>query len=160
MSKLTEMLDRPGWDRWISNEPDSDERAAVMWMRHVAHRWGRRIDVHKFVQADAPGFFHSHVANAIRMVVAGGYVEEVYDVVAQRPCGEVVWRPGSFGIVRPGFVHRVARLLKGPSFSIWFRGRVTHPIRIYGEGVERAFAGSPFLIRLPDGGYENSQFND
>lgn len=148
------------YDRWISNRPNQDEADAVMWIKHIAHRFGCRIDLHRFVRADEPGFFHSHVALAFRYVRIGGYVEEIYDVQQQRPAGEVIWRPGSFGFIRPGFVHRVSSLLNGDSYSVWIRGRVTHPVRLYGAGIEEAFAGSPYLIRLPDGGFENSQFND
>lgn len=129
-----------------------------------------RADLHEFVAADAPGCYHSHIANAVRIVLAGGYVEEVLETgeccvggtpVSEFCCGFPRRRqrrfkqriePGHIGLIRPGFIHRVDSLLAGPSLSLWLRGRVTHAVRLYGEEYERRFVNNPAYIQLTDGG--------
>lgn len=117
------------WHRWIGNRPGGDVDTAVMFIRHLAHRWGRRIDLHRFVRADDPGCYHTHPATAIRIVLWGGYVEEVWPSLHQE-----LWLPGDVGIVTPGHCHRICRLADGPSYSLWLRGPITHDVELRGSG--------------------------
>lgn len=85
------------------------------------------LGVHVFVDGDEPECFHSHPAWAFRLVLWGGYVEEV-----QEPRHKRIWFPGRFGLVRPDFVHRIDRLLFKRSVSLWIRGPVVARIKTYG----------------------------
>jgi hypothetical protein len=138
------------WDRWIGNDPNGNDSTAVMWVKHLFHRWGRRIDLHKIVKPDDESTFHTHPATAVRVILHGGYVEEILQRVPQQCCigGPLrelcceeqqyirtfkVWLPGDVGIIRPEFCHRIHALIGGsPSYSLWFRGRITHDIRLVG----------------------------
>lgn len=142
------------WDLEISNDMNGP---TVLWIKHLWHspRLGWRIDLHKFTAADAPNCFHTHPANAWRLPFWGGYREEVLqarccvdgswglDITHDEVCLGCrhakpvtymqLWQPGNFGFVGPEFCHRVAELLNGRvSYSLWFRGRVTHAIKLCG----------------------------
>lgn len=120
------------WDRWIANDFDATEDEIVLRIKHLLHVRGRRMDFHKFSKADNPGCFHTHPSYAIRIVVWGGYVEELWPSMEQH-----VWSPGDIGLVQPDYCHRISRLLNGTSsYSLWLRGRVTHDIRICGPGYD------------------------
>jgi len=145
------------WDRLIWNKPDEEDSSPVLAIKHLFHweRFGFRIDLHKIMRADAENMFHSHPAIAWRVILWGGYVEEVLEPLTttgrlnrdwQRnmylrdgrcPCGiahKVLksWLPGDVGRVEPEFIHRIDRLIKGPSYSLWFRFRCTHDIYVGG----------------------------
>jgi hypothetical protein len=111
------------WDEWRGS---FDGRPAMLIKRLFSWR-GYRVDLHKFVRGDDPECFHTHPATAIRIVLWGGYVEEV-----ER--GKfVTWKPGRVGIVRPALCHRVASLLRESSYSLWLRGPVTAKVEIRGQ---------------------------
>ena len=113
------------WDEWIG----SMDGRPTMWIKHLFCRAGRHIDLHMFVSADDPGCFHTHPGRAFRLVIWGGYVEELED--GRRK----TWRPGMFGLVAPDLSHRIAELRNGRfSISLWIRGRKTHPIHLRGHG--------------------------
>lgn len=113
------------WDEWRG---DLDGRA-VMWIKTVAARLGCRIDLHKFVDHDSPGCFHTHPAHAVRIVLWGGYVEELEDGTLH------CWRPGDMGLVPPRMSHRVLGLLDAkPAYTLWLRGRKTHVVELRGDG--------------------------
>lgn len=125
------------WDRWIGNDPVGGVDSAVLWIKHLLHweRLGWRIDLHKIVQADAPNCFHTHPAFAWRIILpwngSKGYTEEVVD----RMTGETYhqdWMPGNVGLIEPSFTHRVSKVIAGPSYSLWLRGRCTEDIFIGG----------------------------
>jgi len=95
------------------------------------------------VQMPDPDNFHTHPATAIRIILKGGYVE-----VERRDDGrevEHVRGPGNVSLVRPQFCHRIARLLDGPSWSLWLRGPITHDV-VYlergGRAKRRTYASS------------------
>lgn len=147
------------WDRWVANRPEDTDESAVLRIKHLFYsgKRGWRVDFHRFDRADAVGCFHSHPALAVRVVVWGGYVEEVWKgepckrlckelEEGKFSCGAVCrraksefkeWLPGMIGIVRPEFIHRVNHLRGRRSYSIWIRGRVTHQIRTVGPGYEQ-----------------------
>ena len=95
------------------------------------------IGFHVFHQADDTGFFHTHPGWALRLVLWGGYVEEV---VRDRSdwlglCADQVLKtryffPGRFGLVAPSTEHRIDRLLFGKtSVSLWVRGPIVAKIK-------------------------------
>lgn len=68
-------------------------------------------------------------ARAVRIVLAGGYVEEI-ETGHRR-----VWRPAMVGIVRPSLSHRIASLINSRvSYSLWVRAPKTAPIALRGDG--------------------------
>ncbi len=115
------------WDEWRGS---MDGRPSML-IKRLFERWGYRVDLHKFVRGDDPGCFHTHPAMAVRIILWGGYVEQV-----ERPLGYYQWRrirPGMIGIVRPEHCHRIDSLLNGRcSYSLWLRGRKSAPVEIRG----------------------------
>jgi len=117
---------RRDYDRTIDSERDN---LPLIYIKYIANLFGRRIDLHKIAWPDPWECFHSHPANAIRIVLWGGYVEEYYD-------GRMVERkPGHIGLVRYSDIHRINRLRhERPSYSLWFRGKVRHQTQLKGTG--------------------------
>lgn len=114
------------WDFSVGSRPDGrGGYAPTFFGKHLFKFRGFQIRVHKFVSADEPGCFHTHPAYAFRLVLWGGYVEEVrsahppgYGYVSKRE----TWFPGRSGRVEPKFCHRIDRLLNGrSSWSLWIR---------------------------------------
>jgi hypothetical protein len=113
------------WDEWRGDLSGN----VTMLIKTLARLRGRRLDLHKFIAPDAPGCFHTHPAPALRLIVWGGYVEELEDGTRK------TWRPGMAGLVRPELSHRVAALRnQRASYSLWIRGRKTSQIELRGEG--------------------------
>jgi hypothetical protein len=116
------------WDEWRGS---FDGRPSMLIKRLLDWR-GYRIDLHKFIRADDEGCLHTHPATAIRVVLWGGYVEEI-----DHRDGRVSYRklrPGTVGIVRPELCHRIHALLNGRcSYSLWLRGQKRAQIEIIGN---------------------------
>lgn len=113
------------WDEWRG----SMDGKPTLWIRRLVSWRGRRLDVHKMVAADGVGCFHTHPAYAIRIVLRGGYVEEVEGGRYR------TWRPGMIGLVRPALSHRIAALRNGQfSVSIWLRFRHRAEVELRGSG--------------------------
>ena len=127
------------WDLWVGNELGTDTRPeeAVLFIKNLINRWRCRVDLHWIAQRDRYNFFHSHPAYAIRLVQMGGYVEEVVPKGAS--IGNTyyrTWKPGQWGVVTPGYIHRVHRLLEPTgSLSLWIRGPVIREIMVGGFGT-------------------------
>lgn len=118
------------WPEWIGTR---DGRITMLTKRLVSWR-GRNADLHKLVAADEAGCYHTHPATAIRVVLWGGYVEEMSDGSLR------TWRTGMVGVVRPGHAHRIHALRNGVvSYSLWLRGRRTHDVRLLGDGWQAQF---------------------
>ncbi|MAS67358.1 MAG: hypothetical protein CMK82_11260 [Pseudomonadales bacterium] len=116
----------PFWNKTVNSERDG---LPVLFIKNLIHLFGRRIDLHKIVYPDPRECFHSHPARAIRIILWGGYVEEMFDGTHRR------WWPGKIGIVRHSDIHRINRLLKErPSYSLWIRGKVRHETQLKGSG--------------------------
>lgn len=122
----------PFWDRWIGNldgEP-------VYFQKKLVSAFGWTLRLHKFVKADNPDCFHTHPAHAFRLVLWGGYVEEVM-TPPLRIFGRYTraWCPGMVGYVAPAFCHRVERLRNGhTSYSLWLHGPKVASIELHGIG--------------------------
>ncbi len=114
--------------RWHEWRGSMDGRP-TLWVRHILCGRGRHVDLHKMIGADDAGCFHTHPALAVRIVLWGGYVEEI-EGGARRTL-----RPGMVGIVRPSLSHRIESLCNGRiSLSLWIRFRKSAPVRLRGDG--------------------------
>lgn len=103
------------WDQWIG----SRDNEPTMFIKTLIDLFGRKVDLHKMIAADEIGCFHSHPAYAVRVVLWGGYQEELKTSGAIR-----AWRPGMIGLVRPQLEHRIHTLRNGRvSYSLWLRGK-------------------------------------
>ena len=129
----TEHQTREGkfWQYWVGSE---DGRPA-MWTSVLFSIGGYRATLHKMVRADDPGCFHTHPAFAIRVVLWGGYVEEICKTYP----GEGSFNyhkfryPGYVGLVRPELEHRIAHLLNHKSsYSLWLRGPIVQNFNVRG----------------------------
>jgi hypothetical protein len=138
------------WDRWIGN----NDNEPIYFQKVLFRAFGWTLRLHKFVKADAHGCFHSHPAHAFRLILWGGYVEEVY-YDATKPYGSTdgyaIWRPGMVGKIAPDFIHRVERLRNGhASYSLWLQGPTIASIELHGDGWPEDFVpfGSAIRVRV------------
>lgn len=114
------------WDDYRYNE---DPAKPVFWIKKLLRFRGFKVDLHKMVSADGLDRFHSHPYRAFRLVLWGGYIEQLEGNKI------VEWRPGMFGMVYPDTVHRIHALLNGRvSYSLWIAGPSTHRVRLVGSG--------------------------
>lgn len=112
------------WDEWRG----SMDGRPTLWVKHLLCGYGFHVDLHKIVGIDDAECFHTHPAYAIRIVLRGGYLEELEG-------GKVViWKPGYCGIVPPPLSHRIARLYKPASYSLWIRFRKRARVELRGAG--------------------------
>lgn len=119
------------YDEWIGTE----DGRPTMQMKHLFRRWDVRVSIHKMILADDPECFHTHTAWSVRLIVWGGYTEQL-EIGALRK-----WRPGCVGIVAPHLSHRIAILPRGVSFSLWLRFRKVAKVELRGKGWKNATAG-------------------
>lgn len=121
---IRRLLDRITLTEWIGTV----DGRATLWKRDLLAWAGWRVTLHRIVGADDPGCFHTHPATALRVILAGGYVEQLESGKGR------AWLPGRFGIVRPALSHRIAALIDGHSYSLWIRGPRRAPIELRGSG--------------------------
>ena len=99
-----------------------------MWIKNLISFRGYKLDIHKFIGADDKECYHTHPAKCFRLVVWGGYIEELES-------GDLVlWPPLRAGIVRPELSHRIAGTIFNFSYSVWFRFPKTAAIELHGSG--------------------------
>ena len=116
------------WDEWRG----SLDGRPVFWTKHLLCFWDCHMDLHKMVAADDKGCFHTHPAHAIRIILRGGYVEELEDGTLK------TWTPGSIGWVRPSHCHRIYRLYNWEwSYSLWIRFRKVAKVELRGDGWQK-----------------------
>lgn len=120
--------------RWKANPYTRKDGTTTFFMRKLLGFRGWTIRLHKFTDADDPGCFHSHPAKAWRLILWGGYVEEIYPVGYEENnispwFAFRTWKPGDFGYVAPDFVHRIDKLRGKVSISLWIRGPITHKVQ-------------------------------
>lgn len=116
----------------------------TLFVKHLLCGFGFHIDLHKMVAEDNPNCFHTHPAFAVRLILRGGYVEELESGTLR------TWRPGMAGVVEPSCSHRIARLLNGrSSFSLWLRLRKTAKVSLRGSGwaeMDQAFRAANTVL--------------
>lgn len=109
--------------KWKANPFVNKAGESVFSILNLIKFRGWTVRVHRFDHADDAGCFHSHPAVAYRLILWGGYWEETI-------WGDLVeWRPGSFGKIVPDFEHRIHKLRKRSSYSLWIRGPITHKVK-------------------------------
>jgi len=117
------------WDEWRG----SIDGRPTLWVRHLLCGRGFHIDIHKMIASDDPECFHTHPAYAIRVILWGGYVEELYG-----GCRWRTWLPGMIGLVTPACCHRIGGLRNGHvSYSLWIRFRKVAKVELRGAGWDR-----------------------
>ena len=121
---MRRLLDRVHFTDWRGT---LDGRA-IFWSRTLLEFAGWRVALHRMVGADDPGCFHTHPASALRVILVGGYVEEIEGGQGY------AWLPGQFGIVRSDLSHRIARLFGDVSYSLWIRAPKRQAIQLRGPG--------------------------
>lgn len=121
----------------------------TLWVRHLLCGFGRHVDLHKMVAPDDEGCFHTHPAYAIRIILWGGYAEELENGII------VTWKPGQVGIVRPECSHRIAWLRNGlASYSLWIRFKKRAKVYLRGDGwqaMEQTFRAPNTVLETVDG---------
>jgi hypothetical protein len=101
------------FDEWRGS---FDGRPAL-FIKKLVRAFGCVVQLHKFVRADDEGCYHTHPAWAMRLILKGGYVEELGDGT------RISWPPGMVGLVAPALEHRIHSLLDDrSSWSLWIRG--------------------------------------
>lgn len=98
----------------------------VLLIKYLIRWRGWELNLHKIVRPDEVGCFHTHPANAWRLILWGGYIEQLSDFSC------VFWDPGKFGKIRPEFEHRIAYLYGKASYTLWLRAPVTAAITTRG----------------------------
>lgn len=112
------------WDEWRG----AMDGRPTLWVKHLLCGFGFHIDLHKMIGPDDMGCFHTHPAYAIRIILRGGYLEELEGGKL------VVWKPGRVGIVKPTTSHRIARTYREASYSLWIRFRKRAKVELRGDG--------------------------
>jgi hypothetical protein len=124
---------REFWDEWRGHY---DGTVAMLIKRLVSVR-GWRIDLHKMVNPDMVGCFHAHPSHSWRVILWGGYVEEVAETGR-----EIEWRPMRAGFVHPTFGHRIAKLInKRSSYSLWISAPKCAEVQLIGPGWRKGADG-------------------
>ncbi len=79
MSKLLRSIvmwtNRPGKIQYTGNNK------VVMVSFYLFSMFGHTFKLHTFIREDVPECFHSHAGNSYRMVLSGGYTEELLEYV-------------------------------------------------------------------------------
>lgn len=113
------------WDEWRG----SMDGRPTLWVKHLLCGHGFHVDLHKMVAPDDADCFHTHPAYAIRVILWGGYAEELEGGFWR------MWRPGMIGLVRPSCSHRIAGFRNGRvSYSLWVRFRKVAKVIARGAG--------------------------
>lgn len=118
-----------GWRGDLNGNP-------TFFYRDLFTIFGWRVTIHKFVSNDMLECFHSHPAVAYRVVLWGGYEEEVMGDEGVRHIEDC--DVGYIGRVTPDYVHRIHSLKnQKTSVSLWIRGPKTDEIKLIGDGWKK-----------------------
>jgi hypothetical protein len=122
--------------------------AGILHIKKLVSFGGFQINLHRITGRDHVNVFHSHPAKAIRILLKGGYIEEV-------PKGRYsdydYWHCGRIGFIEPQFVHRIAHVEDNGSWTLWIRWPITHKIKLFnrigGELTQVAEVSSPGVLK-------------
>lgn len=121
------------WDEWRGD----DAGHVVMHVKHLMAWRGRKVDLHCIVAPDAAGCFHTHPANAVRLVMWNGYIEQIEQPQSTSHRLRDL-HGGSASLVAADMSHRIHALPRGMSYSLWLRGRKTREIKLRGPSWRAA----------------------
>lgn len=125
-------LDRNFWKDWRGNPEGETGRVpfekATMLIRRLLSFGGWNVDLHCFVGCDSEGCFHTHQAWSFRLVLWGGYIEELESGERR------LWFPLRCGFVSPHLSHRVVTPIYRRSYSLWIRSPKRHQVELRGTG--------------------------
>lgn len=127
------------WDKVLKSEKDG---LPLLYIKTLLSFGGRSIRLHKIIYPDPWEQFHTHPGRAIRIILWGGYVEEMLDGTMR------TWKPGMIGLVRHDDCHRINRLLHEmprASYSLWLRGKARHETMLKGTGWPVEWRNRPGL---------------
>ena len=121
------------WDGWRGNSNGEINNItidkATMLIKNVfkCSRFG--VNVHLFVGSDGENCFHSHQSLNFRLILWGGYIEELENGRKK------VWLPLMFGFVPHNYSHRVCKVIGKKCCTLWIKGRVVkHKVMLTGTG--------------------------
>lgn len=119
--------------KWTETIYNKDSSKPVLYSKTLLNLFFIKFSLHKIVRADDVDCFHSHPAHAIRFVLRGGYIEEVY---RENKCStNRVWKKWNVGWVKPNFTHRIESLfIKIDCYTLWISLREKHKIKLIGKG--------------------------
>lgn len=127
------------WDSWVGHGPNGPVvmQIKTLFTVHILRKDGTvdewKVQLHRMINTDKPGCWHTHPARAFRFVLWGGYIEEV--IRSGKPLSRwIKCRPGFSGWVTPDHTHRIAALYGKTSWSLWIRGPITHEVQLVGWG--------------------------
>ena len=122
--------------KWDESRYNTKADKPVFFIKNLISLFGCRISLHKMVAADDIMCFHTHPANAIRIILWGGYEEEQFEQLADhRRFTFRLFVPSQIGIVKPDYCHRIHNINNNrSSYSLWIRFRKTHKIKLLGDG--------------------------
>lgn len=128
------------WDKWRGS---LDGRPTMLIKNILSHR-GYKLDVHAFVREDDLDCFHTHSALSFRIVLWGGYIEELENGTKN------VWFPLRFGFVTPEYSHRVDKIIFSKAYSLWIRWPKTHETQLAGKGWVQQADNSKHIIQAKE----------
>lgn len=100
-----------------------------LWVIFYCDRFS--IHLHRISAADSADCYHSHPAEAFRVILWGGYAEENLTLPDWLRSVKRWW-PGMCGRVHTLTIHRIHRVKR--SWSLWFRSNVLSSIYLFGNG--------------------------
>lgn len=128
------------WDEWRG----SLDGRPTLWIKTLWSVRRIKFDLHKMVAKDDEDCLHTHPAYAIRVILRGGYVEEL-EGGAHR-----MWLPGMVGLVKPTTSHRICGLRNGrASYSLWIRFKKRASVHLRGKGWDKQAAGRNLRVAAP-----------
>jgi hypothetical protein len=121
------------WDDWRGNAIGETgcvafEDATMLIKRLFSFR-GWNVDLHCFLPpGDAEGCFHTYPSKAFRLILWGGYAEELESGFTR------LWWPGMAGFVSAECSHRISGPLFKRSYSLWIRSPKWRKVELRGDG--------------------------
>lgn len=118
------------WDSWrgSTNTGYIPVEQAALLIKDLLKIGQWKMSLHCFQTADEEACYHTHPAWAFRIVLWGGYTEELENGKRRW------WFPLRFGFVAPSLSHRIHKLFFKKSYSLWIRGAKKHEIKLRGNG--------------------------
>jgi len=122
------------WDEWRG----TTDGHPVFFAKHLIRFPWLRVSVHKIIQADLPGCYHTHPAHAIRIILWGGYQEDCLEDGCRY---YKWWLPGMVGWIKPELTHRFQVIRKKCAYTIWIKFKNVAAVKLVGSGWDATNEG-------------------